>query len=59
VATQRLTKRVIDSLTSHARTCIVYDDNLSGFGCRVTPNGSRSWIVEYRPHGGGRESTYM
>jgi hypothetical protein len=21
---------------------------------RVTPNGSRSWIVEYRPHGGGR-----
>ena len=54
VATQRLTKRVIDSLTSRARTYIVYDDSLSGFGCRVTPNGSRSWIVEYRPHGGGR-----
>jgi integrase len=54
VATQRLTKRVIDSLTPRARTYIVYDHNLSGFGCRVTPNASRSWIVEYRPHGGGR-----
>jgi integrase len=27
---------------------------LPAFGCRVTPNGARSWIVEYRPHGGGR-----
>ena len=54
MATQKLTKRAIDSLTPRARTYIVYDDNLPGFGCRVTPNGSRSWIVEYRPHGGGR-----
>ena len=33
-----------------------YDNVLPGFGCRVTPNGARSWIVEYRPHGGGRSS---
>jgi hypothetical protein len=54
VATQKLTKRAIDVLAPRARTSIVYDDNLPGFGCRVTPNGSRSWVVEYRPHGGGR-----
>ena len=54
MATQKLTKRTIDALKPRARTYIVYDDNLAGFGCRVTRNGSRSWIVEYRPHGGGR-----
>jgi integrase len=54
VATRKLTKRVIDSLPARDRTYIVYDDTLPGFGCRVTPNGSRSWVVEYRPHGGGR-----
>jgi integrase len=36
------------------RVYIAYDNVLPGFGCRVTPNGARSWIVEYRPHGGGR-----
>jgi hypothetical protein len=49
-----VTKRIIDALAPRARTYIIYDDNLPGFGCRVTPNGARSWIVEYRPHGGGR-----
>ena len=52
--TRKLTKRVIDSLPSRNRVYIAYDDSLPGFGCRVLPSGSRSWIVEYRPNGGGR-----
>ena len=54
MATQKLTKRAIDALPVRDRVYIAYDNALSGFGCRVTPNGARSWIVEYRPHGGGR-----
>jgi integrase len=54
VATRKLTKRAVDALPIRDRVYIAYDSALPGFGCRVTPNGARSWIVEYRPHGGGR-----
>ena len=54
VATRKLTKRTIDALPIRDRVYIAYDNVLPGFGCRVTPKGTRSWIVEYRPHGGGR-----
>ncbi len=50
----KLTKSVVDRLTPKASTYILYDGTLAGFGCRVTPSGGRSWVVEYRPHGGGR-----
>jgi integrase len=45
-------------LTEKAR--IVYDPDLKGFGVRVLPptpknrNGTKTWIVEYRPGSGGR-----
>jgi len=54
VATRKLTKKTINALPIRDRVYIAYDDVLAGFGCRVTPSGARSWIVEYRPHGGGR-----
>jgi integrase len=54
MATQKLTKRTTDALPVRDRVYIAYDESLPGFGCRVTPRGARSWIVEYRPHGGGR-----
>src|ERR1700730_15193616 len=54
MATQKRTKRIADGLPILHRVYIVYDQALPGFGCRVTPRGARSWIVEYRPSGGGR-----
>lgn len=54
VATQKLTKIAVQNLPLRDHVYIAYDDSLPGFGCRVTPKGVRSWIVEYRPHGGGR-----
>lgn len=54
MAVQKLTKKTVDALLPTNRAFVVYDTDLAGFGCRVMPTGSKSWIVEYRPHGGGR-----
>ena len=51
-----LTKRVVDSAQPRPRVYVVYDDTLTGFGLRVTSAGFKSFIVEYRPNGGGRRS---
>lgn len=49
-----LTKRTIDAFPSREKPYIVFDGKLAGFGLRVAPSGSKTFIVEYRPHGGGR-----
>ncbi len=52
----RLTKKAVDAAEPTSRTYVLYDDTLAGFGLRVTPAGSKSFVVEYRPNGGGRRS---
>ena len=54
MATQKLTKRVVDALPRPTRRVIIYDTDLKGFGVKITPNGTKSWCVEYRPGSGGR-----
>jgi integrase len=49
----RLDRRAIADVGSVERLTVLYDQELKGFGLRVTPRGARSWIIEYRP-GGGR-----
>ena len=51
---RRLTKRAIDCAVPRDKPFILYDSELAGFGLRIMPSGFRSWIVEYRPNGGGR-----
>ena len=51
---QKLTKRTVDAIVPGIRTFIYYDSELKGFGVNVTPNGAKSWCVEYRPGSGGR-----
>ena len=50
----KLTKRTVDGLAPADKPFIAFDEDLPGFGVRVMPSGSKSWIAEYRPHGGGR-----
>ena len=51
----KLTKRVVDGLAATTgKPLYVYDADLKGFGVRCMPSGVKSWIVEYRPRGGGR-----
>jgi len=50
----RLTKRSIDALPPVATVRTFYDAYLKGFGLRVMPSGLKTFVVEYRPNGGGR-----
>ena len=50
----RLTKRSVDAAQPKASRYTLFDDQLKGFGLRVSPSGEKSWIVEYRANGGGR-----
>jgi hypothetical protein len=49
-----ITKSAVDAIAPERRTVIYYDRDLAGFGVRVAHSGRKSWIVEYRPDGGGR-----
>ena len=51
-----LTKRSVDSLLPSARPWIAWDDKLTGFGVRVQPSGTKSFLINYRANGGGRYS---
>jgi integrase len=51
---KKLTKHSLTSLEPRSKPYIEYDADLSGFGVAVYPSGIKSWVCEYRPHGGGR-----
>ena len=44
----KLTKRVVESIGQGDRDVIVWDTELRGFGCKVTPKGRRSYLLYYR-----------
>ncbi len=51
-----LTKRTVDALEPEDKSWIAWDDRLIGFGCRVQPSGTKSFIVNYRSGVGGRNA---
>lgn len=57
MARAKITKRLVDSLERQASRYVIYDTEVKGFGVRMTPSGSATYILEYRPDGGGRNVT--
>ena len=51
--TIKLTKRAIDDFEPVAKDVFYWDDQLKGFGVKVTPKGKKSFLVQYRPGGRG------
>jgi hypothetical protein len=50
----KLTRQPLADLKPRSKPYIEYDSELIGFGVAVYPSGIKSWVCEYRPHGGGR-----
>lgn len=53
---KRLTKRTVDAAAKAAARYTVWDSDLKGFGLRVEPSGTKTYVVRYRV-GGGRRGT--
>ena len=53
--TARITKTVVDGLAAGGKDRFVWDDELRGFGLRVTGSGAKSYVLQYRM--GGREAS--
>jgi hypothetical protein len=46
--TQRITKRTVAALQSGSAEFTVWGDAVTGFGVRVRPTGSKSYVVVYK-----------
>lgn len=49
----RISKRAVDDAMPGARDCYLWDSELSGFGLKVTPSGTKTYLVQYRTGGRG------
>jgi len=54
LATGKITKRTVDALMPASATAFFWDDEVRGFGVRVTASGAKSYVFQYRV--GGREA---
>lgn len=54
MATGRISKRTLDAFQSSGVTGFLWDEDLKGFGVRVSSLGSASYVVQFRM--GGREA---
>ena len=54
----RLTKSAIDAIEPAAKDIIYWDPQLPGFGLKVTPKGSKVFLVQYRTRNEGRLRKY-
>jgi integrase len=46
-----LTKRTVDALKPRSGSYFVWDDELRGFGVRISPRGAKTFLVQYRADG--------
>ncbi len=51
-----LTKRAVEALESTSKPFIAWDNRLTGFGVRVQPSGTKTFVVNYRAGDGGRKA---
>jgi integrase len=55
----KITKRSVDAIASGVSDVYLWDDELRGFGLKVTPSGSKTYLFQYRLGGrAGRTRRY-
>jgi integrase len=52
-STTRLTKQAVERAAQAPRRYIVWDTELKGFGLRVSEQGTKTYVLRYRPRGMG------
>ncbi|MGH6774579.1 tyrosine-type recombinase/integrase [Brucella tritici] len=53
----KINQKTVKAIMTPEKTTFYFDETLAGFGMKVAPTGTKSWIVEYRPGAGGRSVT--
>lgn len=53
MATGKITKRSVDAATAGATDVFLWDEALKGFGLKVTRNGAKTYLLQYRMGGRG------
>ncbi len=48
MATVKLTKRIIEAEKPQAKDVFLWDNELKGFCCKITPTGKRAYLLYYR-----------
>jgi len=48
----KLTKRLIESTLSQDKDVVLWDNEVKGFCCKITPAGKRVYLLYYRTHDG-------
>ena len=51
MATTRISKRAVDAAVATGADAYIWDDELSGFGLKVTPAGRKVYLIQYRVGG--------
>ena len=54
MATGKITKRTLDALQARSVEGFLWDQDLKGFGVKITAGGAASYVVQFRM--GGREA---
>src|SRR3546814_2306308 len=54
--TGKVTKRYVDAMRPGPKDAFLWDDELHGFGLKVTPSGAKSFIFQYRLGGRGAKT---
>lgn len=54
MAVGRITKRTVDALRPSSKDVFLWDEDVAGFGVRISPAGHKSYEVQYRIPGLGR-----
>lgn len=56
MATAKISKRTVDATHPGARDVFVWDEDLPGFGLKVTPKGGKVFLYQYRLGGRGSKT---
>jgi hypothetical protein len=43
----KITKRTVEAIEPSLRDTILWDTEIPGFGCKVTPKGARVYVLQY------------